>query len=255
MPVKRDATSRLLPGTWAAPSPAPATEDPLARATEHVERLCRVWRASTYLWPTRTRATGRRAARVPGTLPVRPCSSSDRLAQLWVGLARLEEFSRVAVQLAATMRRLGLTARAARYQRRAEQTRARVALLSSLLITLELAYGSIGSLRGELARRNGAELPQQAPPNRVVALPTRPSGRRRRASDELTARECEVAALIVRGYTNRQIAEELVISPGTAANHVAHILAKLGCDNRAHAIAWLVQRGSLEEEEALAASR
>src|SRR5262245_57104393 len=48
----------------------------------------------------------------------------------------------------------------------------------------------------------------------------------------LTSREREVAKLIARGYTNRQIAQALVVTQGTAANHVAHILSKLGVANR-----------------------
>ncbi|MBO2454223.1 tetratricopeptide repeat protein [Actinomadura barringtoniae] len=56
----------------------------------------------------------------------------------------------------------------------------------------------------------------------------------------LTPREREVVALIRRGLTNRQIAEELVISPGTAGRHVANILAKLGFSSRAQIAAWSV---------------
>jgi len=48
----------------------------------------------------------------------------------------------------------------------------------------------------------------------------------------LTPRELEVARLMARGYTNQQIANILVVTRGTAANHVAHILAKLGAANR-----------------------
>jgi non-specific serine/threonine protein kinase len=50
---------------------------------------------------------------------------------------------------------------------------------------------------------------------------------------ELTAREREVAALLERGLTNRQIAQALVISEGTARIHVQHVLAKLGVSSRA----------------------
>ena len=61
----------------------------------------------------------------------------------------------------------------------------------------------------------------------------------------LTHREREVAALVARGYTNRQIAAELKISERTAANHVQHILDKLGFDNRAQIAAWVVRAGWL----------
>jgi DNA-binding NarL/FixJ family response regulator/DNA-binding XRE family transcriptional regulator len=54
---------------------------------------------------------------------------------------------------------------------------------------------------------------------------------------KLTPREREVALLIANGRTNRQIAEALVIAEGTAAVHVNHILAKLGCTSRARVAA------------------
>lgn len=43
------------------------------------------------------------------------------------------------------------------------------------------------------------------------------------------------------GYTNRQIAAKLVLTHSTVANHVAHILAKLGAANRTQ-VAALVSR-------------
>jgi DNA-binding NarL/FixJ family response regulator len=48
----------------------------------------------------------------------------------------------------------------------------------------------------------------------------------------LTRRERDVAWLIARGRSNQQIANELVLTRGTVANHVAHILQKLGVTNR-----------------------
>src|ERR1051326_734957 len=51
---------------------------------------------------------------------------------------------------------------------------------------------------------------------------------------ELTAREQEVAELISEGLTNELIAERLSLTRGTVANHVGHILAKLGVRSRLH---------------------
>ncbi|MGO8955895.1 MAG: ATP-binding protein [Streptosporangiaceae bacterium] len=59
----------------------------------------------------------------------------------------------------------------------------------------------------------------------------------------LTAREQEIALLIARGLSNRAIADELVISPATAARHVANILGKLGLNSRAQVAAWTVGLG------------
>jgi ATP/maltotriose-dependent transcriptional regulator MalT len=60
----------------------------------------------------------------------------------------------------------------------------------------------------------------------------------------LTARELEIAALIARGLSNRGIADELVISPATAARHVANIFSKLGFSSRSQLAAWAAQRES-----------
>jgi DNA-binding CsgD family transcriptional regulator len=60
--------------------------------------------------------------------------------------------------------------------------------------------------------------------------------------DELTVREREVALLIARGFSNRQIAQALVITQGTAANHVAHIIGKLGMSNRTEIAAAVAAR-------------
>ena len=59
----------------------------------------------------------------------------------------------------------------------------------------------------------------------------------------LTAREVEVLGLLARGYSNREIARRLVITPKTATNHVEHIYTKLGVSSRAAATLYATQRG------------
>jgi DNA-binding CsgD family transcriptional regulator len=54
----------------------------------------------------------------------------------------------------------------------------------------------------------------------------------------LTQREAEVLSLIAQGFTNRKIADRLVISPKTAEHHVSQILAKIGARSRAEAAAF-----------------
>jgi DNA-binding NarL/FixJ family response regulator len=65
--------------------------------------------------------------------------------------------------------------------------------------------------------------------------------------DALTAREAEIAALIARGLTNREIAEELVLSARTVETHVANAMAKMGFANRSQLAAWAVERGLTTE--------
>ena len=62
---------------------------------------------------------------------------------------------------------------------------------------------------------------------------------------QLTPREREVAVLVARGLTNRQIADALVIAEGTAGVHVDHILNKLGFRSRAQVAAWAAEQGLL----------
>src|SRR5215469_12610114 len=67
------------------------------------------------------------------------------------------------------------------------------------------------------------------------------NGTRQGQGEELTEREGEVVALVARGYTNKQIAEALMISEKTARNHVSHILVKLGLARRSEAAAYAVE--------------
>ena len=64
-------------------------------------------------------------------------------------------------------------------------------------------------------------------------LPSASAGR-----SPLSPREVEVAKLVARGMTNKQIGETLFVSERTAENHVQHILVKLGFSNRSQIAAW-----------------
>jgi non-specific serine/threonine protein kinase len=58
----------------------------------------------------------------------------------------------------------------------------------------------------------------------------------------LTDRELEVAALVSRGLTNRQIAERLVLSERTIDAHLERIRNRLGVRSRVEIAAWLIER-------------
>ncbi len=72
--------------------------------------------------------------------------------------------------------------------------------------------------------------------------------RRREFPAGLTRREVEVLKLLVRGLSNKEIAEELVISRKTAGSHVEHIYAKIGVSNRARASLFAMQHGLIAPE-------
>lgn len=57
----------------------------------------------------------------------------------------------------------------------------------------------------------------------------------------LSDREWEVAMLVARGLSNRQIAAQLIVSERTVDTHVSHILRKLSLVSRAQIAAWAVQ--------------
>ncbi len=59
----------------------------------------------------------------------------------------------------------------------------------------------------------------------------------------LTAREVEVLGLLARGHSTREIAQRLVVTPKTAANHIEHIYTKLGISSRAAATLYATQHG------------
>jgi NarL family two-component system response regulator LiaR len=59
--------------------------------------------------------------------------------------------------------------------------------------------------------------------------------------EPLTEREREVLGLLARGCTNREIAEAMCVSEGTARTHVHNILRKLGLKHRGQAILYALQ--------------
>jgi HD-GYP domain-containing protein (c-di-GMP phosphodiesterase class II) len=71
--------------------------------------------------------------------------------------------------------------------------------------------------------------------------------KRRDGPAGLTNREIDVLRLLARGKSNREIAQELVISPKTARNHIEHIYTKIGATNRVTASLFAVQHGLLPD--------
>ena len=69
------------------------------------------------------------------------------------------------------------------------------------------------------------------------------------ALGQLSHREREVAGLIARGLTNRQIATHLVIAERTASNHVLHILDKLSFHSRTQIAVWATEQGLLMDAQ------
>ena len=65
--------------------------------------------------------------------------------------------------------------------------------------------------------------------------------------EQLSPRELEVLRLIARGRSNREIAQELVISEKTVKTHASSILSKLGLASRTQAALYAMRLGLLEQ--------
>lgn len=118
-----------------------------------------------------------------------------------------------------------------------------------------MALGAKGEAEAEMARATlevlAASIPDASLREAFTQAADRllPPGRTARirnggaAWGGLTGREREVAALISRGHTNRQIATTLLLERRTVETHVGNILAKLGFSSRAQVIAWAIEKG------------
>jgi DNA-binding NarL/FixJ family response regulator len=65
----------------------------------------------------------------------------------------------------------------------------------------------------------------------------------------LTARESEVLTLVGRGLSNHEIAQRLVISPGTLKTHIGNLLAKLHARDRAQLVIVAYEHGLVAPAE------
>ncbi len=77
-------------------------------------------------------------------------------------------------------------------------------------------------------------------PEAIAAL-LKPTSRPQISGDNLTDRERDVLALMIKGLNNPEIAERLIVSPSTIKTHVSNILARLNVTSRTEAVALAVQ--------------
>jgi DNA-binding NarL/FixJ family response regulator len=102
-----------------------------------------------------------------------------------------------------------------------------------LVDAVRAAAAGEGLLSTSVTRRVIAELARHSPADGPAPA----------ALDDLTAREVEVLRLMARGLSNAEIADELVITPGTAKTHVSRILMKLGVRDRVGAVVFAYESG------------
>jgi non-specific serine/threonine protein kinase len=130
------------------------------------------------------------------------------------------------------------------YERAADRARVQ---LGDEAWSAAYAVGEALSLDRALLEAETVVMTDAASPAAVATsqdLQTQPSAPEAAAA-MLTRRERDVLALLCHRLTDPEIAEALFLSPRTASNHVANILAKLGAPNRREAAALAARHGLL----------
>jgi DNA-binding NarL/FixJ family response regulator len=103
---------------------------------------------------------------------------------------------------------------------------------ADLLTAIRVVAAGDALLAPSVTRRLIAEFARRRDPTPPVA-----------ALEVLTDREREVLALVARGLSNGEIAEQLVVSPATSKTHVSRLLTKLGARDRAQLVAIAYETG------------
>ncbi len=93
-------------------------------------------------------------------------------------------------------------------------------------------YDGVDLLNERAATADPAAMPQTAERAGGIGL-----------DQQLTKRELEVLRLVAEGYTDREVADILIISPRTANRHLSNIFMKLDVPGRAAAVAYAVRQG------------
>lgn len=120
-----------------------------------------------------------------------------------------------------------------------ERMRRQHAEVRTALATAEKAAQAVQDADLELRK---VEPAVRSPASRMLATMSS------RVNQMLTRREVEVLRLMADGRTNQQIADELVITPGTVKSHVKRVLRKLHATNRAEAASIYARLGSAPAE-------
>jgi non-specific serine/threonine protein kinase len=116
------------------------------------------------------------------------------------------------------------------------------AMLDQWLVLVRQALGAeTTTLAWEAGRNMAVEQALDLALAATEAQPTRSDRQPDRSTQQvagLSPREREVAALLAHGLSNRQIAEQLVITERTVAAHIEHLLDKLGFASWHQVGAW-----------------
>jgi predicted ATPase/DNA-binding CsgD family transcriptional regulator len=102
------------------------------------------------------------------------------------------------------------------------------------------AQGMLSAARAEAALGAGRRLNREQAIELALGTEAPPPGA---APPPLSRRERQVAALVARGLTNREIGAQLGISDRTVESHIEHVRQKLGLGTRAEVAVWAAAEG------------
>jgi DNA-binding NarL/FixJ family response regulator len=129
---------------------------------------------------------------------------------------------------------------------------------ASRFIVLTTYQGDVQALRALKAGASGYLLKNMLRKNLLETIRVVHSGRRvippeiaaeiadHVAGDALTEREVEVLRSVATGNSNKIIASRLSITEATVKGHMKNILAKLGANDRTHAVTIAIKRGIMD---------
>jgi DNA-binding NarL/FixJ family response regulator len=123
------------------------------------------------------------------------------------------------------------------------------------LVTEALRAGAIGYLLKDVGVMGLGDAIRAALAGRATLAPEATQALVRRAAtpgprgESLTSREREVLALIVKGYSNAEIANQLALSRSTVNFHVSNVLGKLAVPSRTAAASVALQRHLVDQAD------
>jgi DNA-binding NarL/FixJ family response regulator len=124
-----------------------------------------------------------------------------------------------------------------------------VETLMWLLVESALEHRLLGWLSPDLTTTALVDACERMSRGEVV-IATRTGTRRPRTDpDELTQRELDVLRLVARGFSNREIATVLALSPNTVKTYIRLAYRRIGVESRSQAVLWAVGRGLHEDPD------
>ena len=118
-------------------------------------------------------------------------------------------------------------------------------LAKAILAASKGIYQLDGAIISQFMAMTNQPIPLQQQKLSTPVSPPIPAKQPSPSQPGLTNREREILRLIATGATNREVAEQLIISEGTVKNHLANLFSRLGLRDRTQAVIYAREQGLL----------